>query len=221
MSGIRWTTGVGIALGGTGGAIAALLGVPGEPARPPPLPQPAALRLPVPVSSVSAAGHAAPSAAAPSATAPSAATPSAATPSAVAAAANSPATIAAALASASPAPAPPAGLDIPSTRPALLKAMLHCDQKQDFDACASVAVALDSGTTGPADPEQAKRFRKIALTHLVAQCEAASAHACLVLAAKYRAGTELTQNLKGAEALEQRADELCRLRPGAGCPSPP
>lgn len=125
-----------------------------------------------------------------------------------------------ALASGGPAPVPPAHLDVPSTRPALLKAMLHCDQKQDFDACATVAVALDTGSAGPADPEQAKRFRKIALTHLVAQCEAASARACLVLATKYRAGTELAQNLKGAEALEARAAELCRLHPSADCPTP-
>ncbi len=98
--------------------------------------------------------------------------------------------------------------------------MLYCDQKRDFDACATVAVALDTGSAGPADPEQAKRFRKIALTHLVAQCEAASPRACLVLATKYRAGTELAQNIKGAEALEARAAELCRLRPSADCPAP-
>jgi hypothetical protein len=96
-----------------------------------------------------------------------------------------------------------------------------CDRKKDFDACAAAAVALETGTTGPADQQQAKRFRRIALTHLVAQCEALSPHACFVLAAKYRAGTELARNPISAEALEKRGAELCRLgRTAPECPPP-
>jgi hypothetical protein len=96
-----------------------------------------------------------------------------------------------------------------------------CDQKKDFDFCARAAIALETGTTGPADLEQAKRFRRIALTHLVAQCEAGSPHACFVLAAKYRAGTELANNPTSAEALEKRGAELCRLgRTAPECPAP-
>jgi len=116
--------------------------------------------------------------------------------------------------------APPA-LDIPATREALLRAEMICDQKKDFDSCARAALALETGTTGPADLEQAKRFRRIALTHLVAQCEAGSAHACFVLAAKYRAGTELANNPTSAAALEKRGAELCRLgRTAPECPTP-
>jgi TPR repeat protein len=116
--------------------------------------------------------------------------------------------------------APPA-LDIPATREALLRAEMLCDQKKDFDACARAAIALETGSTGPADLEQAKRFRRIALTQLVAQCEALSPHACFVLAAKYRAGTELACNPTSAEALEKRGAELCRLgRIAPECPTP-
>lgn len=96
-----------------------------------------------------------------------------------------------------------------------------CDQKKDFDACARAAIALETGTTGAADLEQAKRFRRIALTHLVAQCEADSPHACFVLAAKYRAGTELASKPNSADALEKRGAELCRLgRSAPECPTP-
>jgi hypothetical protein len=112
-------------------------------------------------------------------------------------------------------------LSIPATREALLTAEMLCDQKKDFDECARAAIALETGTTGPADPEQAKRFRRIALTHLVAQCEVDSPHACFVLAAKYRAGTELAANPNSAAALEKRGAELCRLgRTAPECPAP-
>jgi hypothetical protein len=109
---------------------------------------------------------------------------------------------------------------VPATLEALHKAMLFCDQKKSFDECTRASMALDLGTTGPADAEQAKRFRKIALTHLVAQCEAGSAHACFVLASKYRAGTELPANPTGAQVLEKRALDLCRHNTAPECPTP-
>jgi hypothetical protein len=109
--------------------------------------------------------------------------------------------------------------DVPSTLEALHRAMVLCDRKKAFDECTRASFALDLGTTGPADPEQAKRFRKIALTHLVAQCEAGSAHACFVLAAKYRAGTELPASTSSAKILEQRAIDLCRHNSAPECPA--
>ncbi len=198
---MRWTTGIGIAVGGVGGAIAALMGAPSAPA-PSPL-----VNVPVPV---------------PAAQAPSAVVASAPTSAASAPPLPDPSSAAAP----PPTPAPAAviaapALDVPTTREALLKAELFCDQKKDFDECARAALALETGTTGPADPVQAKRFRRIALTHLVTQCESASAHACFVLAAKYRAGTELARKPATAEALEKRGAELCRLGRGAPeCPAP-
>lgn len=113
-------------------------------------------------------------------------------------------------------------LALPTTREGLHKSMMLCDRKKDFDECTRVSQALELGTTGAADPEGAKRFRKISLTHLVMQCETGnSPHACFVLAAKYRAGTELVANPAGAMALEKRALDLCRFRSAPECPPPP
>jgi hypothetical protein len=110
---------------------------------------------------------------------------------------------------------------VPTTREALLKAQLYCDQRTDFDECTRAAHAFEVGSTGPADPGQAKRFRKIALTYLVQQCErGGSPHACFVLAAKYRAGTEVALSPSGAMALEKRGLELCRHRTAPECPEP-
>ena len=207
MNGIRWTTGIGIAVGGVGGAIAALMGAPKSPAPPPP----AARAVPAAVAEPAAPA----SAPEPSASAADAA------PAAPAASPGLPASAAALVLSAAAAVIAPPALTVPATREALLKAELFCDQKKDFDECARAAAALETGTTGPADLEQAKRFRRIALTHLVAQCESDSPHACFVLAAKYRAGTELASKPASAEALEKRGAELCRLgRTAPECPTP-
>lgn len=201
MNGMRWTTGIGIALGGTGGAIAALMGAPAP--------------APAPAASASAQVAAPPAAAQLRVTGAASATPAPPTPAPSAAAS----TVAVASASAAPPPAAPA-LSLPTTREGLLKAELYCDQKKDFDECTRAALALEAGTTGPADPEQAKRFRRIALTHLVTQCEAGSPRACFVLAAKYRAGTEMAKSTSGADELERHARDLCRSRPAPGCPTP-
>jgi hypothetical protein len=218
---MRWTTGIGIALGGVGGAIAALLGAPKTDAPLPPISRaaPAPPRA-APAAAVAEAPSAAPAAAIsaepaavvePAAVTASTAPSAAASASASAPSAAVPSTVLA---------APP--LDVPTTREALLKAEMLCDQKKDFDECARAAQALETGTTGPVDLEQAKRFRRIALTHLVMQCESGSAHACFVLAAKYRAGTELANKPSSAEALEKRGAELCRLgRTAPECPPQP
>ena len=205
MSGVRWTTGIGIAVGGVGGAIAALMGAP-KPIPPPPR---ASSNVLVPESPAAPPAPAAvPSAlASPVSSAPAAIVPSTTPP--------------ASASSASPAVSASPALDVPATRDSLLRSEMLCDQKKDVDSCARAAIALETGTTGPADLEQAKRFRRIALTHLVAQCEVDSPHACFVLAAKYRTGTELAANPTNAEALEKRGAELCRLgRTAPECPTP-
>lgn len=210
---MRWTTGIGIVLGGTGGALAALMGSPKAPALAEPAP--AAERAKEP-SKRAAEVDIAPAAVVAPVAAASVAEPAPST---------SVAPVAAAIASASAAPpastvaaSPP--LDVPATVEALHRAMLFCDQKKAFDECTRASLALDLGTTGPADPEQAKRFRKIALTHLVGQCESGSSHACFVLAAKYRAGTEMPANPGGADVLEKRALNLCRHNTAPECPTP-
>jgi hypothetical protein len=210
LSGARWTTGIGIAVGGVGGAVAALLGAPKAP--PPP----------APLAAQAASPRAAPT--------PTAATPviraSAVSPPTQELTPPEPVAKGAAEAVAAAAPSPGKGpvaapiLQPPSTREALHKAMLFCDQKRDFDECERAALALEQGTTGPADAQQAKRFRRIALTHLVAQCETGVPHACFVLSAKYRAGTELAASATSADALEERGLSLCRLRSAPECPAP-
>jgi hypothetical protein len=212
---MRLTTGVGIVLGGVGGAVAALWG-----ASPPPPPPPAQRGPSVAVAAPSIAPIAT-SLASTSSPAPSTEALSTVTASAVAAPVPVPSAVPGAT---STSPAPPVQqppLELPTTRDGLLKAMLFCDQKQDFDECSRAAEALERGTAGPVDVQQAKRFRRIALTHLVAKCEAGEPHACFVMAAKYRAGHELTASPVRAEALEKRGLDLCRLRAAPECPPSP
>lgn len=232
MSGVRWTTAVGIAIGGGAGALAALLGSPQAPTRSTSAPlAPAATASASASASASAPDRGRVDAPAPTGSAPASSGaaepasdvgPASDAPAAVASVA--PAAPSAAAEAAAPLRAPgvrsPPALEPPATRDALLKAMLFCDQKRDFDECGRAAEALERGTAGPADLAQAKRFRRIALTHLVAQCEAGAPHACFVLAAKYRAGTELAASPASAEALERRGLELCRSRSAPECPAP-
>lgn len=228
MSGIRWTTGVGIAVGGVSGAVLALLGV-GKQHPPPTAPAMAtASDVQSTVSTRAVANATESGVGAPSAAPSAVAVASAATPEEPMLAASAVATVGAASSTPSPTQPPDAAfgptppLELPTTRDALLKAELYCDKRQDFDECGRAAAALEAGSAGPADPEQAKRFRRIALTHLVTQCEGGSAHACFVMAAKYRGGTELAPSTARAEALEKRGLELCRLgRPAVECPPLP
>ncbi|HXK17490.1 MAG TPA: hypothetical protein VNG33_06800 [Polyangiaceae bacterium] len=223
MNGLRLTTGIGIAIGGVGGALVALLGGPkAAPVAPPPAPR---AKPAPPASSTARAPASAPEPAAALASAAATTLPSATASAAAAAAASTPAAPlpSATLGSKAAAPATvgsaPA-LESATTREALLKSEMLCDQKQDFDECERAAESLEKGTTGSADAEQAKRFRRIALTHLVKQCEGGSPHACFVMAGKYRAGSELAANPTSAEALEKRGLDLCRMRSAPECPSP-
>jgi hypothetical protein len=228
LSGIRLTTGIGIAVGGVGGALAALLGAPATAPSPPPIAPPTVATAtasvappspPVPTpSSADEVGRTeavASAAAAPASASAAAAPASASVAPAAASAAPTPSTVAA-----SPGAAATPPLDVPVTREALLKAELYCDQKKLYDECSRAAQALEQGTAGPADATQARRFRKIALTYLVADCEVGDPHACFIMAAKYRAGTELPLSAVRAEALQKRGLELCRLRSAPECPAP-
>ena len=215
---MRWTTGIGIVVGGVGGALAALIGAPQTPTEAPkPEPRATSAAQPAPSTALQAPNVTLASATVPAASTPAASAPAASAPAGVASAA--PPTTAALAPSAAPAMLAAPALELPTTRDGLLKAEMLCDQKKDFDECARAAESLERGTTADADPEQGKRFRKIALTHLVTQCESGSPHACFVLAAKYRAGTELPPSVSSADALEKRGLELCRKRSAPECPS--
>jgi hypothetical protein len=218
---------LGIAVGGVGGAVVALLGAVSS-TRPPAPPiteerpakasaaPPAAASVAPPIAANAVAE--APSAAAQATGAASDEPP---VPTATVSATTVRAEPSAAAAAAGPTFGSAPALQLPTTRDALLTAEMYCDKRQDFDECERAAAALESGSAGPVDAKQAKRFRRIALTHLVAQCEADSAHACFIMAAKYRAGTELTASPVRAQALEKRGLELCRLgRSAPECPPP-
>lgn len=236
MSRGRATTFAGIVIGGSVGAAFALFGNSGSPR---PLPE-AASRASSNASVVASLGrvHAAASVT-PSTSAVS--TPSTAVTST--GAVPAPSTSAAVLASAAetqPAPStsapvppkaavsasaaptlrPPPQLQTLSTREALLRSEMLCDQKKDFDECTRAALTLEMGTSGAADPTGASRFFKIAITHMVQQCESGSPHACFTLARKYRGGTELPPSDERAQGLEKRGLELCRLRTAPECPAP-
>jgi hypothetical protein len=209
VSGVRWTTGLGIAVGGLGGALAALLGAAAGPASPPRVAdaRPAATteaQSSAPTSSaVSSAPPVLPSAEANAAVVTASVVP--------------PASSTAPPADAALTPPPLAPL---TTREALIRAQVLCDQRKLYDECSRAAEALEKGTTGPVDAAQAKRFRRIALTHLVRECEVGDPHACFVMAAKYREGTELPSSAVRASTLEKRGVELCRFRSAPECPAP-
>jgi hypothetical protein len=210
LSGVRWTTGLGIALGGVGGAVAALVGAPARSSAPPVVDasvasargtaasgETAPSRDPVPSLVTASAERSAP--------APSSASPPGRTVPAAAAPPSAAVTI--------------APLELPTSAEALLEAEVLCVRKKRYDECSRAAEALEKGSAGAADAAQAKRFRKIALTYLVAECEVGDPHACFIMAAKYRAGAELKASPVRAAALEKRALDLCRLRSAPECPA--
>jgi hypothetical protein len=217
LSGGRLPASYGIVIGGALGAIAALVGITKTPSsETPPLPTPQApqSRAKHPPAPDTVAPSAAATAAAPSALPSSADTnvPAAVSaPAATAAAAQPPG-------AAAGAPKPSPALELPTTRDSLLAAEMLCDRRKNFDECARAAGALEKGTAGPVDLEQAKRFKRMESTFLVMQCEGGMPHACLILANKYRTGTDVVANEASAAALEKRGLELCKTRPAPECP---
>ncbi len=208
----RVATWLAIAVGGTAGAWAALASSGSAPsASPAPL-----VSLPLrPVGEIAAQG--------PSATpALAAATPS---PSSTAAAtASATAATEAASASAAPVAPPPTAdlLPLPTTKETLLRQEMHCDQRK-AEACIVAARSYESGSAGLTDPEKAAKYRRIAITAWISQCDHNSALACATLATMYRAGSGVPQSKRNADALFARARELCRFNDAPIChelPSP-
>ena len=125
-------------------------------------------------------------------------------------------------ASASPRPVPapaPAASDStppPDTKEALLRAEMHCDQK-DAAACILAARGYETGSAGASDPDKAVKYRKIALTLWISQCDHNSAAACATLSDMYRAGRGVPQNEKNADALVTRTRELCHYNDAPVC----
>jgi hypothetical protein len=120
--------------------------------------------------------------------------------------------------SARPAAPPPAAdlLPLPTSKEKLLRQEMHCDQRQ-AEACIVAARSYETGSTGVTDPEKAAKYRKIALTVWISQCDHNSSLACATLATMYRAGSGVPQSDRTADALFARARELCRFNDAPIC----
>jgi hypothetical protein len=104
----------------------------------------------------------------------------------------------------------------PDTKEALLRAEMHCDQK-DAAACILAARGYETGSAGTSDADKATKYRKIALTLWISQCDHNSASACATLADMYRTGHGVPQNEKNADALVTRTRELCHYNDAPVC----
>ncbi len=180
-----------IALGGTGGSIAAVIGSSAPSALPPALPL-------GPLAVVSAPMPAAVPAVSSTPEAPSA--PAAAGSASGAEPAHT----------AAPEPASSAySAPLPTTPEKLLRAEMHCDQGKS-ESCIIAARSYESGSAGPTDTTKAAKYRRIALTMWISHCDHNSAAACITLSKLYRAGEGVPQSDRNADALILRARELCR-----------
>ncbi|HEY0466702.1 MAG TPA: hypothetical protein VGC79_20990, partial [Polyangiaceae bacterium] len=197
--------------GGTAGALAALGGSGSAPAASPPPSSSLPLR---PLGEIAAHSPSAlPTIVA--ATAPPSPT--------VSSASNETTSAAAALAPTASSPAkpvapPPAAdlLPLPTTPRALLRQEMNCDQRK-AESCIVAARSFESGSAGLTDPEKASKYRRIALTALISQCDHNSPVACATLATMYRAGSGVPQSDRNADALVARARDLCRFNDAPIC----
>ena len=214
---LRAATWLAIVAGGTGGTMVALFGGT------PPAPTVASANQPLrPIGEIAAQVQAA-KPAAPAASTP--AIPAASErPAASASAAPADSASAAPVASAAGAAPLPAAelLPLPATKEKLLRAEMHCDQAK-AEYCIVAARSYEGGGLVPADAEKAAKYRRIALTAWISQCDHNSAAACSILATMYRAGSGVPQSDRTADALLARARELCRFNDAPAChelPSP-
>jgi hypothetical protein len=105
---------------------------------------------------------------------------------------------------------------LPSTKAALLRAEMHCDQK-DAAACILAARSYEAGSSGLTDSDKSVKYRKIALTLWISQCDRNSATACATLTDMYRAGNGVPQSDRNADALLVRTRELCHYNDAPVC----
>jgi hypothetical protein len=105
---------------------------------------------------------------------------------------------------------------LPRTPQSLLHAEMHCDQGKS-ESCIIAARSYEAGSAGATDPEKAQKYRKIALTMWISHCDRNSAAACLTLAKMYRAGAGVPQSDRNADALIERARDLCHYNDVPSC----
>ena len=215
----RIATWLAIVVGGTAGALAANVSSGNAPAAPPP----SSSDLPLRPLNALAAERA--SAAVPP-TRPSSSTiePAATGTTSASSVASAPPPGATASGSARASAPPPAAdlLPLPTTKEKLLRQEMRCDQRE-AEACIVAARSYESGSAGLTDPEKAAKYRRIALTAWISQCDHNSQLACATLATMYRAGSGVPQSDRNADALFARARELCKFNDAPIChqlPSP-
>jgi TPR repeat protein len=207
----RVATWFAIVVGGTGGTLAALFGSGGTPALAPTSGLP--LRPLGQIATQAPSGKSSPSATAAASASATNTESAAASPSASAAPGTS---------STAEAPKPKAALPaaellpLPTTKEALLRAEMHCDQRK-AEACIVAARSYEGGSAGVTDADKAAKYRRIALTAWISQCDHNSAAACATLATMYRAGSGVPQSDRNADALVERARELCRFNDAPVC----
>jgi TPR repeat protein len=107
-------------------------------------------------------------------------------------------------------------LPLPTTKEKLLRQEMHCDQRK-AESCIVAARSYEAGSTGVTDLEKASKYRRIALTVWISQCDRNSSLACTTLATMYRAGSGVPQSDRNADALFARARELCRFNDAPIC----
>lgn len=93
---------------------------------------------------------------------------------------------------------------------------MYCDQRK-AESCIVAARSYETGSTGATDLDKASKYRRIALTVWISQCDHNSSLACATLATMYRAGSGVPQSDRNADALFARARELCRFNDAPIC----
>jgi len=158
---VRVANWIAIAVGGTGGTLAALMG---SASAPPPVTVP---DMPLrPVNEIAAQVQAAAPALSAEPALSAAAIESLASADSATPSTSAPPSAASAAPATSAAPAAPATsadtAELPSTPESLLHAEMHCDQGKS-ESCIIAARSYESGSAGQTDPEKAEKYRRIAL----------------------------------------------------------
>jgi TPR repeat protein len=79
------------------------------------------------------------------------------------------------------------------------------------------ARSYEAASAGVTDADKAAKYRKIALTLWISQCDRNSASACATLTDMYRAGNGVPQSDRNADALLARTRELCHYNDAPVC----
>ena len=93
---------------------------------------------------------------------------------------------------------------------------MHCDQGKS-ESCIIAARSYESGSAGATDADKAAKYRRIALTMWISHCDKNSVDACVTLSKLYRAGEGVPKNDRNADALIERARELCKYNETPAC----